>query len=97
MNIAAERSKADILAMGHNADDNAETSRSDLFNKEIEIHFFSLFIVMMNIFRGDINRLTRGGSSAEISERSTDNKDDKDNNNDNTKKKTIVPRCKPME
>lgn len=75
LNIGAERTKADLIATGHNADDNAETGI-------IEVFFTPL--VMMNVFRGDINRLTRQGYSAESASRA-----------DETNRK-IVPRCKPL-
>ena len=64
--------------MGHNADDNAETST---FHSKM----LGLLLVIMNIFRGDINRLTRGVPS-DTPVLPTD-----------AQTKSIVPRCKPME
>ena len=48
-------------------------------------NLFVLRIVIMNIFRGDINRLTRGTPSETTS------------SSNDAQIKSIVPRCKPME
>ena len=58
LNIGAKQSNADLIATGHNADDNAETGTTD---EQI------CCLVIMNLFRGDINRLTRSGGSEDSS------------------------------
>ena len=78
LNIGAERTGADLIATGHNADDNAETGKTRSDSS----------LVMMNVFRGDINRLTRQGYSTDSPASSE--------GADNHTIKSIVPRCKPL-